>query len=154
MPGEINSEQVVWSGTVSQWHYLGKWLLVIILLAALGASFKLVLPDMVQTIVVGRWILVVLAVVSVIYIQVDRSRRKYSITNKRVVVEYGLISKTSNEIRVQDIRSINLTKSGLSGLFGIGRIEFSSAAADDAEVVFWNCPDAEKVRDQVRLLQV
>ena len=154
MPDEINSEQVVWSGTVSQWHYLGKWLLVVILLSAVAASFKLVFPNMGQTIVIGRWILVVLTIVTVIWIQVDRSRRKYSITNKRVIVEYGLISKTSNEIRVQDIRSINLTKSGLSGLFGIGRIEFSSAATDDAEVVFWNCPDAEKVRNQVRLLQV
>ena len=149
----IDPEPVVWSGTVSQWHYIGKWLLVLIFLAAFAGSFIEVPPDVEQMIPTGRWILAALVVLTVIWIQLDRSRRKYSITNKRVILEFGLISKTSNEIRVQDIRSINLTKSGISGLFGIGRIEFSSAANDDAEVVFWNCPDAEKVRDQVRLLQ-
>ena len=68
-------------------------------------------------------------------------------------VEYGIISRTSNEIRIPDIRSINLQKRGFSGLLGIGRVEFSSAATDDADVVFWNTPDAEKVRDLVRSLQ-
>jgi uncharacterized membrane protein YdbT with pleckstrin-like domain len=70
-----------------------------------------------------------------------------------VSVEYGIVSRTSNEVRIQDIRSINLTKKGLSGLLGIGRVEFSSAATDDADVVFWNTPEAEKVRDLVRSLQ-
>jgi len=68
-------------------------------------------------------------------------------------VEYGIISKQSTELRIQDIRSINLTTSGLSGLIGIGRLEFSSAASDDAEVIFWNTPHAEKIRDLVRSLQ-
>jgi hypothetical protein len=48
---------------------------------------------------------------------------------------------------------INLQKRGLSGLLGIGRVEFSSAATDDADVIFWNTPEAEKVRDLVRSLQ-
>jgi len=75
------------------------------------------------------------------------------VTNKRVSVEYGIISRVSNEVRIPDIRSINLRKTGLTGLLGIGRVEFSSAATDDTDVVFWNIPDAEKVRDLVRSLQ-
>jgi len=70
-----------------------------------------------------------------------------------VSVEYGIVSRVSNEVRIQDIRSINLRKTGLSGLLGIGRVEFSSAATDDADVIFWNTPEAEKVRDLVRSLQ-
>jgi hypothetical protein len=49
--------------------------------------------------------------------------------------------------------SITLTKTGLKGIFGIGRVEFSSAAGDDAEVVFWDVGGAEGVRDRVRSLQ-
>ena len=154
MPDEIAIEHTVWNGTVSRWHYLGKYLLVLVFVSGLVASFPLAVPDMTQAIVIGRWILAVLVVVTILWVHMDRSRRKYTVTNKRVIVVYGLVSKTSNEIRVQDVRSINLSKSGVSGLFGIGRIEFASAAADDAEMVFWNCPDAEKVRDQVRKLQV
>ena len=41
----------------------------------------------------------------------------------------------------------------LGQVVGIGRLEFSSAASDDAEVIFWNTPQAEKIRDMVRSLQ-
>ena len=147
------TEQILWTGTVSNLHYAGKWLLVVILLGAVIGSFWLFLPEYANILWGVRAALVVIALLLIGWIQVDRRRRKYAVTNKRVSVEYGIISRTSNEIRIPDIRSINLQKRGCSGLLGIGRVEFSSAATDDADVVFWNTPDAEKVRDLVRSLQ-
>jgi uncharacterized membrane protein YdbT with pleckstrin-like domain len=145
-------EETVWTGSVSQWHYASKWLLVVVLFAACIGSFFVHLSD--PTILwLVRGVLVLVALILIGWIRLDRSSRKYAITNKRVSVEYGVISKQSTELRVQDIRSINLTTTGLSGLVGIGRLEFSSAATDDAEVIFWNVPDAEKIRDLVRSLQ-
>jgi uncharacterized membrane protein YdbT with pleckstrin-like domain len=152
-PAPATTEQTLWTGTVSNLHYAGKWFLVVILLGAVVGSFWLVLPDLANILWGVRAALVVIALLLIGWIQVDRRRRKYAVTNKRVSVEYGIISRTSNEIRIQDIRSINLRKSGFSGLLGIGRVEFSSAATDDADVIFWNTPDAEKVRDLVRSLQ-
>jgi membrane protein YdbS with pleckstrin-like domain len=146
-------EQTLWTGTVSNLHYAGKWTLVVVLLAAVVASFWLVLPDLGLMLWAARAALVVIALLLVCWIQIDRRRRRYVVTNKRVSVEYGIINRISNEIRIADIRSVNLRKTGLSGLLGIGRVEFSSAATDDAEVVFWNTPEAEKVRDLVRSLQ-
>jgi hypothetical protein len=70
-----------------------------------------------------------------------------------VSAEFGIVNKSSNEVRIQDIRSITLRKSGIAGLLGIGNVEFSSAATDDADVIFWNTPEAEKARDLVRSLQ-
>lgn len=147
------TEQILWTGTVSNLHYAGKWLLVVILLGAVIGSFWLFLPEYANILWGVRAALVVIALLLIGWIQVDRRRRKYAVTNKRVSVEYGIISRTSNEIRIPDIRSINLQNRGFSGLLGIGRVEFSSAATDDADVVFWNTPDAEKVRDLVRSLQ-
>jgi uncharacterized membrane protein YdbT with pleckstrin-like domain len=154
MQSEINHEEVLWSGSVSQWHYMGKWIAVLILISVLAGSFFFDLSVIVDFIWLLRGVIGAAVLLIIFWIRLDRSRRKYSVTNKRVSVEFGLISKRSNEVRVQDIRSINFKKTGISGLLGIGRIEFSSAATDDAEVVFWNCPDAEKVRDMVRSLQV
>ena len=146
-------EEVLWSGSVSQWHYAGKWLLVVVFLAGLVATFFRHLVDDATTLWIVRGVLALLALVSLVWIRLDRSRRKYTVTNRRVSVEYGIVSKRSNELRIQDIRSINLTTTGLSGLVGIGRLEFSSAASDDADVIFWNTPGATKVRDLVRSLQ-
>lgn len=83
----------------------------------------------------------------------QRTRQRYSITPKRVILETGLLARSSNEIRVQDIRSINVKKSGLGGLLGIGNVEFSSAATDDADVIFFKVAGADGVRDLVRKLQ-
>lgn len=146
-------EKVLWTGTVSNLHYAGKWFLVLLLLGAVCGSFWLVLPEYATILWATRAVLLLIAVLVIAWIQVDRRRRKYAVTNKRVSVEFGIISRTSNEVRIQDIRSINLTKKGFSGLLGIGRVEFSSAATDDADVIFWNTPEAEKVRDLVRSLQ-
>jgi uncharacterized membrane protein YdbT with pleckstrin-like domain len=148
-----SSEEVQWSGTVSHFHYLGKWLIVLLLIAGLVASYLLEPLKQFEFVNIARIIAGVLVVIFFFWIQTDRSRRKYTVTGNRVIVEYGIISKRSNEIRVQDIRSINLVTSGLPGLLGIGRVEFASAATEDAEVVFWHTPEAQKVRDLVRSLQ-
>jgi len=148
-----NQEKPLWTGSVSQWHYAGKWLVITVLIvAALGLFFFKPIGDPSLSWSIGGG-LVLLAFVLFVWIHLDRASRKYTVTSKRVSVEYGIVSKQSNEMRIQDIRSINLTTKGLSGLLGIGRLEFSSAAADDADVVFWNTPSAEKIRDMVRSLQ-
>ena len=148
-----NDETILWSGSVSHWHYAGKWLVIILLLSALVATFFLQLSDAETTLWIIRGVLALVALVLIIWIRLDRSRRKYMVTNKRVSVEYGIVSNISKEMRIQDIRSINLTTKGLSGLVGIGRVEFSSAATEGDDVIFWNAPSAEKIRDMVRSLQ-
>jgi uncharacterized membrane protein YdbT with pleckstrin-like domain len=159
-------ETVLWSGSVSHWRFAGRWCIALLLLAALVASF--VWPGTEHLFPVdgeraigltdgGIWIvrgaLAILTLAILLWIWIARARRKYTVTNKRVSVEYGIISKNSNEIRIEHIRSINLSTKGLSGLFGIGQVEFSSAAADDAEVIFHYVPGAERLRDKVRSLQ-
>jgi uncharacterized membrane protein YdbT with pleckstrin-like domain len=152
-PSSTEHEETLWSGSVSQWHYAGKWLTVVICLAILAGTFFInVFGDSINPWIV-RSVPFLVAVALIAWIKLDRSGRKYSVTNRRVSVEYGIISKQSTELRIQDIRSINLTTSGIAGLLGIGRLEFSSAASDDADVIFWNTPGAEKIRDLVRSLQ-
>lgn len=159
----IAGEEVLWSGSISHWHYAGKWALALLCLAALVYSF--VAPESGRFFVhsglhsygltesglwAARGVLALLAFVLIAWIAIARARRHYVITNKRVGIEIGYFSKDSNEIRIDHIRSINLTTHGLLGLLGVGRLEFSSAATDDAEVVFWNVARAQHVRDLVR----
>jgi uncharacterized membrane protein YdbT with pleckstrin-like domain len=147
------NEQILWTGTVSNFHYAGKWFLILILLAAVVASFLIVLPDLGLIPWAVRAAFLVLALLLFCWIQLDRRRRRYTVTNKRVSVDYGIVNRVSNEVRLSDIRSINLQKTGFTGLLGIGRVEFSSSATEDADVIFWNTPDAERIRDLVRSLQ-
>jgi uncharacterized membrane protein YdbT with pleckstrin-like domain len=146
------SEQILWKGSVSHWHYAGRWLLFLLLVGGAVAIFFFPLPASLPPLVVQA-VLAGLALVILVAIYIDRARRSYIITDHRISVEHGILSKQSSEIRLHDVRSINLTLTGLKGLFGIGRVEFSSAAGEDDDVVFWNVGGAEAIRDKVRGLQ-
>jgi len=99
------------------------------------------------------WIVVLLTIwfgvglILAIWIFWDKFANNYTITNKSVVLTKGLIIKSTNQIRIKDIRSINVIKKGLSGLLGIGTVEVSSSASDKAEVIFKGLRNAAKVKD-------
>jgi uncharacterized membrane protein YdbT with pleckstrin-like domain len=121
---------ILWQGHPSHWRYFGWWVLGLLLALVLVGFFII------------WWILV------------DRARRTYTVAPGRVIVEWGWFVKNSREIRIQDIRSIEVTKRGLTGMLGVGDVEFSSAAREDAEVVFHAIAGVERVRDLVRGQQV
>jgi uncharacterized membrane protein YdbT with pleckstrin-like domain len=125
----METEEILWRGHPSNWHYFWAWVLGIVLAAVL----------------VGFFI--------ILWIVLDRSRRTYTVTPTKVIIEQGLLAKNSDEVRIQDIRSIAMKKSFLAGLVGIGDLEFSSAAAADAEIIFRSVADVETVRDLVRSRQ-
>jgi uncharacterized membrane protein YdbT with pleckstrin-like domain len=122
----VDGEEILWSGSVSHWHYAGKWFFITVFLSALIATFFVHISDDQRIPWIVRGVLGLVTLILLVWIGLDRSKRKYTVTNKRVSVEYGIISKRSNELRIQDIRSINLTTTGISGLVGIGRLEFAS----------------------------
>jgi Bacterial PH domain len=106
------SEETLWEGHPSLWHWF--WLLVVGVVTV--------------PLIVGIGIL--------IWVFVQRGSTVYTVTSKRVQIRQGIVTKTSRELRLQDIRSINS-----QATLGYGYVEFSSAATDDAEVVFhgiWN----------------
>ena len=82
-----------------------------------------------------------------------RLRTLYLITSVRVEVIEGLLSRSSRELRIADIRAINVTRTGISGLCGIGSITFSSAAGGDDDVVFRRVFGATGLKNLVRRLQ-
>ena len=99
----------------------------------------------------GLSLLVIPVFLAVFYF--ERKRRRYFVTTKRVKAEWGLIVKSSAEVRIKDIRATNVVRRGLSGLFGIGTLQFSSASGEGIEVAFQAIRNAQSVKDIVTRLQ-
>jgi membrane protein YdbS with pleckstrin-like domain len=145
-----SAEQLMWSGRPSHWNFLFSWLLAFLFVGAGafcvwiyfngGTNPLLLVPG-------------AIGILILLYIYISRARQRYIVTNRKVEIQTGLVVKSSNEIRVKDIRSINVTKHGFAGFIGIGSVEFSSAATDRAEVIFVNIAHADRVRDLVTDLQ-
>lgn len=148
MDAHAEAEGPVWVGRPSHWHFFGTYFLGLILAPALIAALY-------YGGVRGPWLAapLVLTLFAVLAVAISRRRIRYSITPTKVIVEFGLVARSSDELRIKDIRSIAVRKRGLSGLFGIGTIEFASAAADDAEIVFRSVDRVNGVRDLVRRYQ-
>ncbi|MDB6069250.1 MAG: hypothetical protein JWL81_421 [Verrucomicrobiales bacterium] len=82
-----------------------------------------------------------------------RSSVEYRVTTRRVEVERGFFSKSSFEIRIPDIRSINVRKTGASGFLGVGDLIFSSSGGGEEDVVFRQVSGAHRIKNRVRRLQ-
>ncbi len=89
---------------------------------------------------------------SIIYIVLARAAHVYVITARRIEAVHGLVAKDSTEIRVEDIRTINVRRSGIPGLLGVGTVDFSSTG-DSVDVSFADVWGARRIKKLVRRLQ-
>ncbi len=80
-------------------------------------------------------------------------RTQYFITSVRVEVHSGLLARSTRELRIADIRAIQVERRGLSGLLGIGTVTFSSTAGPHDDVVFRQVWRAASLKHLVRRIQ-
>lgn len=94
-----------------------------------------------------------LAALLLVFVSLDRTTTTYFITRRRVEVEFGIIGRNSREARISDIRSIDVYQKGLSAFFGMGTIDFDTAANPGTEVRFINVSRPHDIKQLVRRLQ-
>ena len=77
----------------------------------------------------------------------------YIISRGRAEVVRGIIAKSSNEVRMSDIRRIDVDKEGLLGLLNVGDVKLSSAGTGGFDVVFAKVRAGHKVKKILRRVQ-
>lgn len=95
----------------------------------------------------------VTAALILISVLLHRASCLYQITALRIEASHGLLLAHSRELAVADIRSIEIHRSGLSGLLNIGTIEFASSGSDRIEVVFRKVRAPGRIKKLVHELQ-
>lgn len=93
-----------------------------------------------------------LAMLGLIRLSLVSFTHDYHIRERRIEVITGLLARSSREVRISDIRSINVTCRGLSGMAGIGTVDFITSG-DQPEVSFHKVWAARKLKQRVRRLQ-
>jgi len=77
------------------------------------------------------WVIVAVLVVFVWAIAIGQLRRHqttYSITNQRLIIETGLISRRLHQTRLERVQNVNCTQSLLERLLRTGSVDFDTAA--------------------------
>lgn len=94
-----------------------------------------------------------LAGLVLVFVALNRSGVDYLVTTERVEIESGIVGRNSKEIRIRDIRAIDVYQSGWNVLAGSGTVEFSSAAGMDDQVRFKNVWRPHRIKELVRAMQ-
>jgi uncharacterized membrane protein YdbT with pleckstrin-like domain len=137
-------EEVIFQGHPSWRAILGFYLKGVLIAIVLGVIAKLV--D-------GNWtaFVVILAVIAITVVVgfVKRVATTYTITNRRLNIKRGIISREIQETRLERVQNVNYKQSVYQRVMQIGDVDFDTAATDDYNFVFYGVADPSEVVHRV-----
>jgi uncharacterized membrane protein YdbT with pleckstrin-like domain len=138
-------EQVIFQGHPSWRAILGFYLKGLLVAAAAGLVAKLLDADD------GTVFLIVLAVVGLTVLVgfVKRVATTYTITDRRLNIKRGIVSREVQETRLERVQNVNYRQSVYQRLMQIGDVDFDTAATDDYNFIFAGVADPEDVVEAV-----
>jgi uncharacterized membrane protein YdbT with pleckstrin-like domain len=134
-------EQVIFQGHPSWRAILGFYLKGILVAAILGVIFKLFDAGS------GTVFLIVLVVIALTVVIgfVKRVATTYTITDRRLNIRRGIISREVQETRLERVQNVNYKQSVYQRVMQIGDVDFDTAAGDDYNFVFAGVADPSDV---------
>jgi uncharacterized membrane protein YdbT with pleckstrin-like domain len=138
-------EQVIFQGHPSWRAILGFYLKGIAIAAVVGVIAKLFGAGG------GTVFLVVLAIVglTVLIGFVKRVATTYTITNRRLNIKRGIVSREIQETRLERVQNVNYRQGVYQRIVQIGDVDFDTAAGDDYNFVFAGVADPGDVVHRV-----
>ena len=137
---EERPEERLWNGRpalVSQfWKLAGGLVLLIAGLVAMILAPGL--PVIAAIVAAAGLVLLALAYVGVL-------RFRYELSTWRAIAYEGLLSRSSSEIRLDDVRNVTVQKRLIDRLLDLGTVSLSTAGQAGMEVVFRSIRDPEQV---------
>jgi uncharacterized membrane protein YdbT with pleckstrin-like domain len=125
------SERIIFEGHPSWRAILGFYLKGLLVAVVLGIITKLAAGNGTAFLV----ILVVLALTLLIGF-VKRVATTYTITDRRLNIKRGIVSKEVQETRLERVQNVNYSQSVYQRLMQIGDVDFDTAASDDYNFIF------------------
>jgi uncharacterized membrane protein YdbT with pleckstrin-like domain len=144
-------EKELFEGHPSWRSILGFYLKGLVVAAVAGGIAALVsriAKDEVKTgWVVGAAVAVFAVVVLVGLLK--RVSTTYVITNQRLHIKRGIISRRVQETRLERVQNVNTNQSALERILQVGTVDFDTAGTDDSDFSFVGVAQPEKVTHAV-----
>jgi uncharacterized membrane protein YdbT with pleckstrin-like domain len=130
-------EQVIFQGHPSWRAILGFYLKGILIAAVIGAIAKVAGASSATVFLV----VLVLIALTVLVGFFKRMATTYTITNRRLNIKRGIVSREIQETRLERVQNVNYRQSIYQRLMQIGDVDFDTAATDDYNFVFVGVAD-------------
>jgi uncharacterized membrane protein YdbT with pleckstrin-like domain len=138
-------EQLIFQGHPSWRAILGFYLKGILVAAIVGVVAELFGAGS------GTVFLIVLVVIglTVLIGFVKRVATTYTITDRRLNIKRGIVSREVQETRLERVQNVNYRQSVYQRLMQIGDVDFDTAATDDYNFIFAGVADPSEVVHRV-----
>ena len=137
-------EQVVFQGHPSWRAILGYYIAAVAAVVVVAVIVALI-ADAGLAVLVG---LVLLAAV-LLYGFVKRVATLYMVSNQRLYIRRGILSKRVQQTRIDRIQNVNTDQSLLERILRVGTVDFDTAGTDDSDFVFQGIGSPDTVVDAV-----
>jgi uncharacterized membrane protein YdbT with pleckstrin-like domain len=129
----------------SWWHFTGALFLIAILVAA--GVWVLLVPHGPPVL---ASVLLALAGLLLGMVSLARHNTSWSLTSDRLIERNGLLTRHRREMELADVRSIEVDRSLVQRMLGLGNVAIASAASADFMIRLWDIPDPERMAEIVR----
>jgi uncharacterized membrane protein YdbT with pleckstrin-like domain len=138
-------ERVIFRGHPCWRAILGFYLKGVLVAAVAGAIAKLVGAGSVTV------FLIVLAVLAATVLAgfLKRVATVYTITDRRLNIKRGIVSREVQETRLERVQNVNYSQSVYQRIMQIGDVDFDTAASDDYDFVFAGVANPDEVVHRV-----
>jgi uncharacterized membrane protein YdbT with pleckstrin-like domain len=103
------------------------------------------------------WVIATVLVVFVIGLgiaQITRIQTTYTITNQRLTIETGLLSRELHETRLERVQNVNVRQTVLQRMLFVGNVDFDTAASAEYDFTFRGVGEPRRIMRTVdRALQ-
>lgn len=159
-PGHVTAEETLWRGTPSPILLIGKvavLLLILIAIPAIAHLFASTLGDdagKAANIRTAGWViaglLALAQLVALLGAWLKLRSTLYIVTNQRVMIEEGIVSKTVNEIDLRYVDDSQFFQGLMDRVLGIGNVTLHSSDANTPTYVLRSIRDPRGVRELIR----
>jgi len=129
----------------SWWHFAGGLTVVVVLIAL--AILVMASP---RGGIRAGVILLAIAAVLLGLISLARRYKSWSLTSDRLIERSGFLSSRRREMELADVRSIEVDRSLMQRLVGLGNVAVASAASADFMIRMLDIPDPERMAEILR----
>jgi uncharacterized membrane protein YdbT with pleckstrin-like domain len=93
------------------------------------------------------WLVLFAVVILVGFLR--RVSTQYAITNQRLRIQRGLLSKHVQQTRIERVQNVNTNQTLVSRMLRVGTVDFDTAGTDDSDFTFRGVGDPARVVEAV-----
>jgi uncharacterized membrane protein YdbT with pleckstrin-like domain len=141
-------EETLWRGRPSARVLIGRALAAVVVLAVGGFITWGLQAGPIGWTITALTVLVIVIALAIRWIQLRATL--YAISNQRVIVERGILSKSVEEIDLRYIEDTRFFQSFLERILGIGNVTLVSADKTTPTFVLFHITEPRQIRELVR----